>query len=48
MFAIYNMQYYYETMDIKGQEVEKEGVSSSMEMYEESVLDEEIEKWSVQ
>ncbi len=27
-------------MDIKGQEVEKEGVSNSMEMYEESVLDE--------
>ncbi len=36
-----------ETMDIKGQEVEKGGVSS-MEMYEESVLDEEIEKRSVQ
>ncbi len=35
-----------ETMDIKGQDMEKEGVSS-MEMYEESVLDEEIEKRSV-
>ncbi len=34
-------------MDIKGQEMVKEGVVS-MEVYEESVLDKEIEKRNVQ